>query len=596
MPRLDDRSVAGIAATTTALVTIAGGGATWLVLVLACYAAGVSYGVRDMLSTLLAWRLDLRLWSRSLVTERVADRAHRSTRGAEQPLQVAARFLESRGDPEGARVIRDGFARCRTRARETLAAWRESARPELAEAAEEGYLGGATLAAQSRSSTPLRRFATFDNTPHWLPRTLRAWLVRGLRGIDVVRVLHTPQIERRSLIVSLWLRAVFVLVAPIAGGASLTDFTPFGDETGAVADVVYVVVAGFSVATALLAPRIADYTIGQPTRMPLVVAEQGLTVLAVVASPCWPIAIFGAGAVNWIERPDWTLRRLLVWMGLTYVPFAAAAALRGASAGDVALEIAIAIAITALMAGSYGLMFPATATTFVGAIAGSAFWRLRAFLTVDRDTRRIGAVLQEADNRVRALRGGDPEADRVLEGLARARRRLDDPRQLLRRRSRVLGVLCSQAITAIVPPEGGGTGEATLRAAQIVPDPPTVGTLILNGNAVARRLERIIKRVALEAIDNGGEGLLLCHLGLLEDGRITIEIANGLPSDERDRSGFGTGGEWLTRWCAGIPGCKVLDRDFADGQRLHVVFRVFTVRLAIGPVAFQEDEADGAHG
>src|SRR5262249_18448468 len=155
---------------------------------------------------------------------------------------------------------------------------------------------------------------------------------------DIVRLLHTPDIEYRSLIASLWLRAALVLIAPLAAGGSLTGFVPFAGGSSPLADAVYVAAAAFAVATAVLSRRVADYTIRPPMRRNLVVAEQSLATAAVVAFPCWPVAIFAAGAVNWIERPDWTLRKLLIWMALTYVPMATSAAVMGADAGDIAIE------------------------------------------------------------------------------------------------------------------------------------------------------------------------------------------------------------------------------------------------------------------
>lgn len=561
-------------------------GPAWLAVVLAAYAAGVSVGVPPMLAGLRMWRHDLARWSAALVDERVADHAHILVRGVQRSVGEAAELIEP-VDGESAERLRGELARLRVSAEATLVRWRDRASVEAGRASEAGYMGGLAMIAHPRSSTPLRRFATYQNTPGWLPRPLRASLLQILRGVDVVRLLHTPEIERRSLIVSLWLRVAFVAVAPLMAGASLTGAVPF-TGTGLAGDATWVVVLAFAGATAMGAGHIADYTIGQPTRWPLYVTDQALVVMAVLAAPCWPIAIFGAGAVNWLERPNWTLRRLVVWMAVTYGALAVGAAAIGATPQTIALEMSIGIAVTAVMAGSYGLMLPATVATFVGALVESISWRQRAVRAVRRDRRDADRVVDQARRQLLRVRPDDPSAASVQDRLRVATSRLDEPSRLLDRRPRTLAPLCSRALTSVVAPMGLDLpADGTMRSVPIATHPLEVGRLVLQSGRVGRRLERLLKRVALEAIDNGGREILFCQLGIADGGRVLVTVGNGLPSQRRSERGFQTGEKWLHRWRAGIPGCTIAFRGEAEGCTFDLPFDVFLVQLTLGTRAFR---------
>ena len=301
--RLDDRVAAALGAAIAVAICLLTEAEFWVLLVAAAYTGGFSSGIRQMSATFVEWERDQRDWSTALSRERIADRAHQSTRGVHHAIVAAAVLLETR-DQGVAVEIRRRLEAYRTRAREIISKWRDSASPEQALAADEGYYGLTTVAT-ARSSRTLRRFATLDNTSARLPYWLRERLVTLLRSIDVVRLLHSPDIERRALIVTMWLRAAIVLAAPFAVDGSLTGQVPLAAGSTALADTVYYAIAAYAVVCGLIAPRIADYTIGQPTRIWLFGVEAVLTVAAVVAAPCWPVAVFGAGAVNWLERPDW---------------------------------------------------------------------------------------------------------------------------------------------------------------------------------------------------------------------------------------------------------------------------------------------------
>ena len=450
--------------------------------------------------------------------------------------------------------IRRRLEAYRTRAREIISKWRDSASPEQALAADEGYYGLTTVAT-ARSSRTLRRFATLDNTSARLPYWLRERLVTLLRSIDVVRLLHSPDIERRALIVTMWLRAAIVLAAPFAVDGSLTGQVPLAAGSTALADTVYYAIAAYAVVCALIAPRIADYTIGQPTRIWLFGVEQVLTVAAVVAAPCSPVAVFGAGAVNWLERPDWTLTRLLAWIALTYVPFAISSALLGVPAADIARRVRY----RPVGDRADGRQLWPDVSCHGGDLPRSARRHCplarRGLLGRRHNARELANVIDLAEVSLSRLGTSDPDVQSALEGLARARSRIEDPREVLHRTSRVLWMLCSRAVTSVVPPLGSDE-QARLSADAVVSHPPALDELIIVSSRVARRLERLIKRIALEAVDNGGRGLLMPRFRLLADGNIMMEIGNELPLPGEDSTGFETGYLWLDRWCAGIPGAE----------------------------------------
>lgn len=590
-PRWGARRRAAVAvavALLTAAATRALHGDWWLAAMLAVYAAAVNSAYDLMRGSFRRWAADERSWRNSLVTERTADDVHQSFKGA-SVIDAAVDALHDAGDAVAADRVAWGYEAARRRAQETIARWRKSANPAAAKAAEEGYLGGATTIALSRSAIALRRFATLESTPAWLPFAVRLRVAALLRVVDVVRLLHTPQIERRALIATLYLRAGIVAAAPFAASGSITGLTPLRD-TGSVAQWLgYAPALALSAYVALRPTHFADTSIGQPTRWKRYALEQALAVAAVVAAPSWPMAVFAAVAVNWIERPDWRLRKLLVWAAATYVPLTASAAASGSSLLEGLGESAIGLAVTALMAGSYGLMLPVTTATLAAAATGSVAWRLKTYRDVRRDRRELVRVFDDAEASLGHL--DDPSARAVLAELAQTRSRLIRPGDLARRRPRGLRLLVSQAITSVVPPaEAAGSDE--LGAAQIVPRPAEVGELLVANPRNAARLERLVKRVVLEAADSGATGALLPHLGVAEDGRIRIEIANEVPAGERASTGFGSGEEWLQRWANALPDGELIFRGRRPGGDLGLLSDVFTVVILLGRSVFEPAAGD----
>jgi hypothetical protein len=547
----------------------------------------VAANAREGRAAVSRWLRDSRSWTDTLTVERLARSGHEIVNSAQRDLLAAVAVLQGL-DPNAASKARDSFDAARKRAKTALDAWQDGSSPQLWEAADHGFLGGATIVAPPRSVVALRRFATYANTPDWLPRWARRRLVPALRLIDVVRLVHTPTIERRALISTLWVRAAVVCLAPLAAGLSISGLVPL--RTDSVLQLLaFGAPAGASVATAVFATRIADYTIGQPTRWRLYAVEQAVAILAVVAAPCWPTAVYAAGAVNWLERPNWTLRKLLIWMAVTYVPFLAAGVADGAPAGLIVGEAALAIAVTAIMAGSYGLLGPLTLFVAAQASWESMTWRLHAYRLVRRDRRDMLALIDET--RADLLRHrSDDRAAAAAEHLRATR---DQVRRRTARslwRPRRLDRLVSHAITRYVPPDNAKVpqGEAPPRlvASRVIEQPADAARRVVASSGDARRLEKLIGAIVQEAVDKGAAGRLVTYARALDDRGVQLEFANVRPSDAP--TGFSTGDRWLDRHRIGIVDVTVTSRGVRTTDHPDLVGEVFSVVLRLGPGVFED--------
>jgi hypothetical protein len=552
------------------------------------YAVAVALNTREGRVAVSRWLHDSRGWADTLTVERLARSGHEIVNSAQRDVIAAVAVLE-RIDPAAAAGAREAFDAARERAKRALDAWQAGSSDELWEAADHGFLGGAPVFASPRSDVALRRFATYANTPRWLPRWARRRVVPALRLIDVVRLVHTPTIERQALISTLWVRAAVVSLAPLAAGLSLTGLVPLRTDD-ALQALAFGAAAGASVGSALFATRIADYTIGQPTRWRLYAAEQVIAVLAVVAAPCWPTAVYAAGAVNWLERPDWTLRKLLIWMAVTYVPFAAAGVADGAPVGLVAGEAALGVVVTAIMAGSYGLLGPLTLFVAAQASWESLTWRARAFRMVRRDQRDMLALIDRIRGDLLQHQSDDADAFRAAEHLKATR---DQVRRRTARslwRPRRLDRLVSHAITRYVPPDNAKVPEGEtpprLVASRVIEQPTGAASRVVASSGDARRLEKLIGAIVQEAVDKGATGRLVTYARDVEDRGVQLEIANVKPSDAT--TGFSTGDRWLQRHRIGIVDVEVTSRGVLTTDHPDLVGEVFSVTVQLGPGVFED--------
>ena len=581
----------------TALVaaaTVAGGLALglpwWVVGLAAAYVASVAPSAGAMRATYVAWETRSREWSRYLEAgefdQGLHDMAGQARPAANHAINVLSRYDARAGDEA---VERLGTAEARTARR--LERWRHKPDDWVWAAMNQGYLGGQRLVRLPGSLTLVRYFAVYENTPAWLPRVIRRRAVPLLRVIDVVRLLHNDDIERRALIATLWLRAAVLAAAPLTASASLTGLIPLRDDSSVAANATYAAAAAAALIMALVGPRIARYTMHNETRWWLYAGEQALTIAAVVAAPCWAVAIYGSGAVNWLQRRDWSLRKLFVWMAVTYVPFVIVAAAMDVRPWPIAGEVAIAIAATAIMAGSYGLMAPVTAMTLVRALIDSVAWRVRVWTAMRVERRELGAVIAAVETQLRAHATGSAEAAEAAAEARAARELLAARPVALRRRPRKLVRLLDVAIAHVAVPDHvalpEGMPEPRLRSAALVLGPGPLAELTLESGTTAQRLEHLIKRIVQEAVHNGAEGLVHTYVRDAGEGAVEIEICNDVPA--QPLTGFGTGAQWLERARVAIPDARIVTRGRVTSDHHSLVGDVYSVVVRLGPLVFEKD-------
>jgi hypothetical protein len=583
--------VVGPAAVAFAVSQV-GGCPNWVAPLLLCLLAFGTLGRPLVHTTVAASRrlaAESQSWADALVLEETADIAHLRVSGPVRAIADARAVAIELGAAALEHTLTVEELSCREVAREWLREWEHI---EIdAERCASGFLGGAPGFVTPRSATSLHRWATVESTPPFLPLRARVVIARSLRPVDVIRLLHTPQIERSALIATLWLRAAILIAAPIAGGLSLTGTVPLraGASTGA--DVLFYVACGIALIAALLAPAIATRAMDpdrRTTRWTLFIGEEAVGLALVAVSPCWMVAVFLAGAVNWLERPDWRLVKLIAWVAVNLGVLAVAAVTVGhANVGQAALETLIAAAAITVIGCSYGLMLPAVASTLltlaildrrrehrVDALASSG--RKQVIAALEASTFAMRTEIERLDDTV-ARRDLVRRAEDALTGLARERRQLDDRPGDPRGRTRSFVDLCAQALAAVVPPVGIDE-EAHLHSATIDCFPTDVGRLVVERRRDARALVTLIKQLGYEAAGRG-EGLLYPRLGVDGDGRILVTLANEFSA--APRTGFGTGARWIERKVSAIPGARLMQRGAADGLEFGTRAQVFIVTVAL---------------
>jgi hypothetical protein len=561
----------------------------WVVGLAAFYVASIAPSAGAMRATYAAWDARSREWSRLLEEGEVGRGLHDMAGSARPAARHAIDVLE-RCDARAGAEARDRLDAVYKRTDRRMERWRKPPEEWVWPAVTEGYLGGQRFVRLPGSRVLVRYFAIYENTPGWLPRAVRRRAVPILRLVDVVRLLHNDDIERRSLIATLWVRAAVLATAPLTASASPTGLVPLRDGSAVAANAVYAAAVVAAVAMALLGPRIARYTMHRDTRWWLYACEQALTIAAVVAAPCWAVAIYGSGAVNWLQRPHWRLRRLFAWMAATYIPFAVAAAAAGAAGWAIGAEAAIAIAATAIMAGSYGLMAPVTAVTLLRALVDSVAWRVRVWRVIRVERRELRAVIAAVETQLRAYGAGSAEAAGAAAQARAAGELLAARGATLRRRPRNLARLLEAAIGRVVVPDhvalADGMPEPRLRSAGVVFRPGALASLTVAGGRNARRIEALVVRIVQEAVDKGAEGLVHTYVRDAGDGAIEIEICNDVP--EQPLAGFGTGAQWLERARVGIPDARAVTRGRWTSDHHTLVGDVYSVVVRLGPLVFEK--------
>jgi hypothetical protein len=540
-----------------------------------------------------------RSWADALVVDETADIAHLSVSGPLRAIASARAAALELGAPALHGALEVEEQHCRRVAHGRLQAWDELADVDDDRRAN-GFLGGAPGFVMPRSQTPLRRFAAIESMPRFLSLRTRERVARWLRPIDIVRLLHTPKIERSGLVATLWLRAAIVIAAPIGGSVSVTGVVPLRGGASTIANAVFYLAAALALAVAITAPAVVARVMksdASVTRRCLFVVEEIAGLALVATSPCWMAAAFLVGPINWLQRPNWQLAKLLGWGAVTFGVLVVAAAVGGhATIGQGALEALIAATAMTVIGCSYGLMLPAVASTLLTIAILDRRREHRAHADIARGRSQIIAALKASESALRSGMGGLGEAiasrdarrhaEDALTGLARERQQLEDGSTDVRAPTRTLVELCAQALTAVVPPVGVDE-EAHLHSATIECLPPDIGRLIVARRHDAKALAALIRHLAYEAASRG-DGLLYSRLRVEADGRIAMTLANEIASTAS--TGLGTGERWIDRKISALSGAELMQRDAVDGFEFGTQARVYTVTVALDRDIFASRE------
>ena len=225
---------------------------------------------------------------------------------------------------------------------------------------------------RDQRSGALRRFADHVDLG-WIPsepmrRPLHPLAKRVSRILDEVRLVHTAQIEEAVLQYTLYARAVLVCTAP---SITLGSFGRTPLEGGpSLADIPWGLAAAWAAVTALAAVKISRNVLARdsagdqwPKR--LLFLEIPLATAATLATPCWPVAAFAVGWTNWLQRPNFTLRKLAIFA--LSVSGTLAFGMLGSPVNETAVEIATSLLVIALIGNSYGALLPVSISIFIRA-------------------------------------------------------------------------------------------------------------------------------------------------------------------------------------------------------------------------------------
>jgi hypothetical protein len=513
---------------------------------------------------------EMAAWHEALVGVRQSRFAHDLVSEIRRPMKEAADWLLSVSARELADGVRGRLKQCEELSSK-FSPESGSAESRWPDAGSAGFLGGYAAHAPSRSGNPLRLFSANVNPVGWLPRSFSEELARALRPIDVVRLLHTPELERRSIITMLRLRLLFLCVAPLLG--SLTwGLAPLSETSSTTTDFIFLLVLGESLITALLAAPIASWVMGKSVRWPFFLLEQTLTMALLWAFPSWVCFAYAAGPVVWLEKRDWRLDKLLIWLVITLA--AMVCSLWSEPPLSVMATLLLSVLVLGLIADSYGLMLPAVASTAwsgwrgsreVRQEAGDGELRLRAAMADGLAYARF-AVEQAAT-------GDSLSQAELLRSIARAEARIATGGGK-QGRGKSLEIVCSEAISlAGIPPAEWNSG-ADVQATQIQADPKELGALKLSSRHRARKIRQLLAGFAREAVAHG-QGLLETRIG--QDGaEVTVRLANEIHPEQL--SGRSTGTRRLKNQASSIEGVSVNIDGAAefDGMPMWVV----TVRLS----------------
>lgn len=454
--------------------------------------------------------------------------------------------------------------------------------------------------------TVARLYGDPSNMPDWLGPRGRNALARFGAILDDVRLLPNARIEWAVLLFTLWTRAVLVCGAPLLAGVSL-GIAPL-EHGWAPRDMPWVLVSVWSAVTAFAAPWIATAVMrrdenGARARRWLLVVEMPLAIAAILCTPCWPVVVFAAGWTNWWQRPDPSLLRYALWIGLVAAGLTAGMAVADSSSVDIFAEFAISMTAVAIMGGSYGAMLPLSASVLARAIASGVVTSRRARARADD---RLREAVKRLDGAADAIEhGADDDAlagrdARHLRECARALSlRADAGDRAARRpplglRALIGNALCDEGVMTDSPKAIDLLEEATLAGE---PEPVSIAEPVFHQRRLAgarlrerrdaKALRLLVREVAREARRHGtGPLMTVCRI---EDDRVLLQFANAVRPGP-GRAGRGTGKSTLSRLAAALPDGRIDLRRRIPGSFVDLPSEV--ERFGV-QASFRADALDG---
>jgi hypothetical protein len=450
------------------------------------------------------------------------------------------------------------------------------------------------------------------NLPDWIrgPR-IRDVLMRFGAVLDDVRLLHDARIEWSVLLFTMWARLVLVALAPLLAGATFGRAPLSGGFKAR--DVPWLVAVILSSVTAVAAPRVAQSVMrrdsrGAEVRGWLLVVEIPVAVAAMLATPCWPVASFAAGWTNWWQRPTFSWRKLIAWILSVSACLIVGMLLADLAGGRIAPEIAVSMAVIAVIGSSQGAMLPISMTMLAQVIVGGLVSPRRARHRADEQISSAIRQLLEAATVIETRSAtGDvratADADSLREVAIALAARADTTDHWAGRVPLGLRALLETALQ-----RGGGPRYASPTAAYQAAEaertgigeplttmPPSfysdaLAGLRLKHRAHARSLSLLVVKIVEEARRYGTGALQTrCHR---EDDRLVLRFANPIRRGSIT-GGRGTGAGTLRKLAGEIPGCAIDSRDVVDGAfvDLPAAAQRFGVQVSFPMDLFE----DGAH-
>jgi hypothetical protein len=460
---------------------------------------------------------------------------------------------------------------------------------------------------------PMTLYQDPSNLPDWIhgPHVRKA--MRRLGAVlDDVRLLHDAQIEWSVLLFTMWARLVFVASAPLLTGATFGHAPLMGGLEAR--DIPWLCEVVVATGTALAAPWIARTVmqrddLGTETRRWLLALEVPVTVAALLATPCWPVASFAAGWTNWWQRPTFSWGKLAAWIVAVSACMAGGMVLAGVAPGRIAGEIAVAMAAIAVIGSSQGAMLPISATLLAQVIVGGLISPRSAQHRADEE---ISSAIRHLVKAAKVIDAWSPQGDvraetdagslRDIAGVLAARSDTTDRwagRAPLGLRT-LLETALEKAVGARFSSPGAlpNTREASHAAGSdtLMTLPPSfyadaLGALRLKRRGHARSLSLLVVEIVEEARRYGsGAFETRCHR---QDDRIVLRFSNRIRYGAI-RHGRGTGQETLRNLAAEMPGCTIDWRGPVDGTFVDLpsAARRFGVEVSL-PLDLFEDAVPG---